>query len=231
MHPVALIAALLSALVVTPAFAQDDEAARARVLFEEGLTAFDAGETERAEQLFRDSLAIRRSGSAVFNLATLLDREGELVEALALYREVTQSSGVPPEAMRIAEERIVDLAPRLAQELERSQNTEVEAPDPIIIEREVTVEAPSGPNFAGPAVLFGFTGAIAIAAAVTGGMALSIDSELAAECGPQRDSCPVDVVPRVNDGRTFTIVTDVLFGVAGAAAVAAVIWLIAELVD
>ncbi len=87
-----LTAGALVLLLASPAAAQPGEA---RALFEQGLAAFDSGDLVRAESLFRRSLELRRSGSAAYNLANVLEQTGRLVEARALFAEVGAMAEVP----------------------------------------------------------------------------------------------------------------------------------------
>lgn len=117
----ALGAALIALLVASAsvASAQDAEedrrqTAAARSLFEEGVAFFDRGELEEAEDRFRRSLAIRRSPSVMFNLATALVRRGQLVEAHELYQEVA-AHATSERLRREARARAAEVAPRMAR--------------------------------------------------------------------------------------------------------------------
>lgn len=228
-----------------PARAQEPTPAEeARALFERGLAAFDAGDTEEAEALFRRSLELRRSASAAFNLATLLDQDGRLVEALELYQEVSRAEGVPEEVMTVVRQRIAALAPRLAEELRRHERAPPEGTDPDAHGDEGPSAAPTqgearpaepaasgGPDLVGPAVLFGATGTVVAGLAITGGLALSIDARLADACQPTRADCDPEHASDIETGRALTIATDAMLGVAAATATAALIWMIVELAD
>lgn len=92
-----------------------DPAAEARALFEQGLSAYDEGNLPRAEELFRSSLALRRSGSVVFNLAMVLEQVGQLTEARALFGEVLADPDTPQEVTSQARAHVRAVEPRLAR--------------------------------------------------------------------------------------------------------------------
>jgi hypothetical protein len=73
-------------------------------------------------------------------------------------------------------------------------------------------------------VVAGIGAAAIVGGIVTGAMALSVQDELAATCGPER-LCPpgYDFQTRVSSGDTLAIVTDVLLPVGVAAAAAGVV--------
>ncbi len=89
-----------------PAQPEEPVPDQARALFAQGLAAFDGGDLVRAESLFRRSLELRRSGSAAYNLANVLEQTGRLVEARALFEEVGAMAEVPaPVAAQAAQSR------------------------------------------------------------------------------------------------------------------------------
>lgn len=237
----AAVLGLSMALAAAEAGAQSDDYARARVLFEQGLTAADRGETDRAEQLFRESIALRRSGSALFNLARLLEEREELVEALRLYEEVAAMDDVPPEVASLCRDRLAALAPRLAElvdEGEPERTPDEAAAEPPAEEPEeaaatgeppepsATVDHGGSPDLLGPALLLSVGGAVLAAGTVTGSVATVWQGQLNEDC-PNR-MCGPDELARAEDGRALALATDVLLPLGGAVAVAGLVWLVVE---
>ncbi len=80
-----LAAALALVLVASPAAAQD--ANRARVLFEQGVTAMDGGNPGLAAQYFEQSYQQFPRASSACNLALALERTGRGCDAIGWYRQ------------------------------------------------------------------------------------------------------------------------------------------------
>lgn len=115
-----LVALLIACAGATAAAQGDDEedprlhGAAARGLFEEALDAFDAGELEEAERLFRESLDLQWASSAAVNLAEVLVRRGANAEARRLLRRAMEDPNVPPEIRARTRARYEELEARVA---------------------------------------------------------------------------------------------------------------------
>lgn len=216
-----LTLALCLLLVPLGASAQDDEATQARALFEQGIEAYDGGDAQMAERLFRESIALRRSGSALFNLATLLEREGgDLVEALRLYEEVAEMSDVPEDVIRYSRERMADLAPRLAELVEQPSETTTTT-------TTTTIVTASGPDLVGPAVLLAAGGAVLLGGVATGIATAVLHGELMSACDTDGDCTQ----SRIDTGRALALTTDILLPVGGTVAAVGLVWLIVALAE
>ena len=76
-------------LGAVPAAAQDDTA-RARQLFTEGLEFADQGQWQQAAERFRATIRIRQSPAVAYNLAVALEQLGQLGEAATLLQTVVE---------------------------------------------------------------------------------------------------------------------------------------------
>lgn len=220
-----MIALGLVTVLASAAHAQSiDPHERARELFEEGVTAYDQGDLTTAERLFRASLAMRSSGAALFNLARLLDGRGQTGEALELYEQLEAMEGLPPDVARITRERLAAL--RAADPPAPTPEPEPE-PEP---EPSPPPEPPpsSGPSVVGPAILLGAAGAVLIAGTITGAIATAWHGQLLDACPDGVCTEPRDLA-RADEGRSLSLVTDVLLPVGAAIGVAGAIWLIVAL--
>lgn len=81
----ALVATL--ALVASAARAQSPDEARARQLFEQGVSAMDAGHPERAARYFNQSYSTLPRASTACNMALALERTGRSCDAESWYRQ------------------------------------------------------------------------------------------------------------------------------------------------
>ena len=122
----ALVACALVVCAASPALAQETPQARqdlaaARALFDEGVTFYEAGDLASAADRFRRSLAVREAAAVQYNLATVLERLGQLVEARELFLAVARSE--MPETIRTQAQETADaIEPRLARLTVRVDN-------------------------------------------------------------------------------------------------------------
>lgn len=116
-----LLLALL--LLTAPARAQETDA---RTLFQQGLAHADEGDDVRAERAFRESLAMRWSVSAAYNLALVLARHGDFEEAATRLREVVEHGDTPAQLREQARTRLreVEAQAATAQDAERRERAE-----------------------------------------------------------------------------------------------------------
>jgi hypothetical protein len=134
--------------ITSPAYAQDD-AARARALFDEGRRLAEAEQWDEAVVQFRAALALRPTGSIRYDLGVALYRSGHLLEASETLRAVTRDADTPDEIRGAAEGLAHEIEPRLAHlrvSAESSEPFEI-ALDGRALPRDVLgVEAPIDPG-------------------------------------------------------------------------------------
>src|SRR5690606_35963283 len=164
-------------------------------------------------------------------------------EALELYEQAiaetnamaTQDSGIR-DARRIAEERIAELHARMAAQAREPASAEDPAENPQ--ENQESTSAPDappsesgegGPSVVGPIVL-GVGGAMMLAGAITGALALAEHGELRGMCDEEAMRCPAATEERMGGLSTLSISTDVLLwgGLAVAATGALLTFLVRE---
>ncbi len=88
---------------------------RARRLFSEGLVEADAGRWAEAADSFSRAYALRPSPPIAYNLATALERRGQLVRASQLLTSITDDPEARPAVREAARDRLVQVVPRLAR--------------------------------------------------------------------------------------------------------------------
>ena len=96
------------------AVAQDDDTARARELFNEGISLVDQGEWEQAVDRFRQTLELRQSSAVAYNLAFALKHLGQLVEATELLRGVMADAAAARGLRNDAQNLLNEVEPLLA---------------------------------------------------------------------------------------------------------------------
>jgi hypothetical protein len=84
---VVIAAAALAALAARPAAAQGGDTARARQLFEQGVSAMEGGNPAAATSYFEQSYGLYPRASTACNLALALERTGRPCDAQRWYRE------------------------------------------------------------------------------------------------------------------------------------------------
>jgi hypothetical protein len=89
------------------------ETALARRLFREGLSHADAGRWTEASERFDRAYAIRPSPEIGYNLATALERSGQLVRASHLLSTIAESPGARPAVRGAARARLGEVLPRV----------------------------------------------------------------------------------------------------------------------
>lgn len=110
--------------------------ARARDLFERGVTAFDEGDYDRALELFRRSYAIRPAPLVLYNIAVTerhLGRHAEAIRHLTRYLEETENVDARREVVRSELDEISSRMGRLVLEVE-PEGAEVHV-DEVLVEQ------------------------------------------------------------------------------------------------
>jgi hypothetical protein len=106
---------LVCILLPIPTRADDAQnSALARSLFEEGVTASDAGDWPRALERFSRAYALRPSSGIAFNLATAEIEMKRTVRAAEHLRAVLNDTTTPAELRERARLRLAEVVPRIA---------------------------------------------------------------------------------------------------------------------
>ena len=88
--------------------------ASARAFFNQGVELADEGKTEEAADRFRRAMAIRYSPVIAFNLASMLESQGQLVEACELLYRVENDSDADQVLRASAQRMRGEIEPRIA---------------------------------------------------------------------------------------------------------------------
>jgi len=211
---IAALVVTVLASVATVASAQEsagDVAARAH--FEAGRLHFDRGAYEDALREFEEAYQLSGRAELLYNLFLTTERMGDFDAAIAhLERYLTEGA---PDA-----ERRAQLEPRLEnlrERRDRAVTSAVPAPEPVApppARREGDL-LPAG-------IAFGIAGAALVSFAVTGGLALAEDGNLASGCGATA-SCSDAQVSNLS---TLNLVADVSWVTAAVAAATGVVLLV-----
>jgi tetratricopeptide (TPR) repeat protein len=199
--------------------ATGDDAVReqARVLFEEGLAAYQAGEVSAAAGLFQQSVDLRESPTALYNLAMCRRELGENEPAIAAFRRYVEVRGadLPAEERAKVEAMVVEMGGTLEGAGDRGSGAGAGAAAPPT----APVPAPTPkPQPLTPAWFWITTGgavALGITAGVTGYLAYDTQADFAS--GGHQDLTLRD------RGQALQLSTNILAGLAGAAGVAALV--------
>ncbi|HBQ11989.1 MAG: tetratricopeptide repeat protein [Sandaracinaceae bacterium] len=200
----------------------------ARSLFEAGQSAFRDGRFEDALARWQSAYDLARYPELLYNIATALDRLGRMDEAARRYRDFLEEN---PEAANrnYVQRRVEVIETHLAQQ---ARHEEAE-PIPELELPDAEDDGPSGDTPAseagppaGPIVIFSVAGAALAAGIVTAVLANDQYESLDASC--PAGACRQDAEGEIELLRTLGLTTDVLFGVAAASAVAALVWLLAD---
>ncbi len=224
-----LLLVAAQAVAVAPAAAQEpsDEAAltdeqvqRARSHFMAGSAYYEDGRYEDAAREFREAYRITAHPDVLYNLAQSYDRLDRRQEAVDAYRGYLEGSEDAPDRGRV-ERRIGEIEELIAA-AERESGPPVSA--------EPTPAGPAQPSEEGgvgllPWIALGVAGAMAVGAAVTGAMALSIHEDLEDDCDASK-VCPPDRRDDIDTGSALAIWSTVLTVGAALAAGAGVTLLV-----
>ena len=196
-----------------PPSADSDDAVRdqARTLFEQGMTAYEAGDVAGAAELFQQSVDLRPNATALYNLAMCRRELGQKELAVAAFQHYMDLRGteLPAEERSEIEAMVAELGGTLQPApatTATSAATSTTTPEPA---GNDGVEQVWFWTMAGLAVAAG------VGAGITGGLALSTHDDFTG--GGRTDAELHDT------GETLQLTTNVLAGVAGAAAVAALV--------
>ena len=214
------MAALLvrAAIVVAPwvcalwggmAHAQtSDPRERALELFRESAEHYRAGRFEEAAALLTEAYELRPEPVLLYNLARALEGAGELEGAADAYRRYLAADPDTTDREAVARrletlDRLLAERAALSEEARRGRDV---APPP---------QRPIDPL---PWVITGVGGGTLIAAAVTGGLAMSRHTEA------EREPVHAVAAQREREAQDLATATNVLAGVGGALSIAGLVW-------
>ena len=208
---------------------RDEAASQA---FDSGMRLYAAGDFDAAAEAFEHAYELSRRPEMLFNQYLAhrdAGRFGEAADALEAYLAVEPNA----EQRSLLEARLGSLREQQAsaEPADRSRDgTHSDGSNDSTPDRGANASsatAPSGPDFTGPIVLFAIGGLTGAGAAVTGGLALTAQSDLESACPTRRD-CDPSLIETRDRAETLSLVTDILWPTAAAIGVAALVWLIVE---
>jgi tetratricopeptide (TPR) repeat protein len=227
-----LAAAVMLFLVATNGWAQTAGAnrQRAKELFRDGVEAYDQGRYDQALTQFQKAHALSHSASLYFNMAACEEHLDHFHSAAVLLRQYLLEKPAANDRGNV-ELRIQSLEEREAQQ--RTPKPEP-APPPVVtppapvVQPAPIIATPVGkapadqprPKLKYTWVLLGVTGAAAIAAVGVGAYTVVHHDDLKKGCGATAAGCSD---AQVSGLKSTAVATDVLIGVAAAAAVATVV--------
>lgn len=100
---------LIGLLWTLPASAQDDRTERARVLFQEGNAAYDAGRFQEAAEKMKGAWELVRSPALAFNVGRAYERMSEYDQAIRFFRMYLRNGRPSAEERRDVQARIAAL--------------------------------------------------------------------------------------------------------------------------
>lgn len=237
-------AVLLAVLSSGSAMAQGEESSspdEARAVFLRATELYNSRSYARAEIEFRRAWELLdghpRRALVLVNIGRCVESQpGREAEALELFeRALAETNALAAEdagireARHIAEERIAELNARMAARgpEERPESEASRAPASSPSSSSGRAAEPLSP--VGPIVL-AVGGAMILAGAITGGLALAEHDDVTGMCDAQRMRCPPELEGRANDLAALSFTTDVLLwgGLAVAATGAILTYLLRE---
>lgn len=209
--------ALLAPVVATAQDAELDE--DARLHFELGTRAYDRGEFTTAVEEFGEAYRLSGRPALLYNMYVALRDAQQREEAAEMLRRYLREAGDIPNRARLEV---------VLEQLEAELRGEPPPPEPRTTSHRAPPPSPSAdPDVTGPAVILGLGGALLVASAITGGLAIARNGDLSSAC--PGDVCPEDARGIQSDVETLSITTDVLWPIGAVAAGVGLIWLIVEL--
>jgi tetratricopeptide (TPR) repeat protein len=148
-----------------------DKQEQARALVRAAKEAFDAGSFASAVELLTQARAIAPTPATTYNLARALERQGELVRAVAAYRDYLAAAPATPDRGAV-EATIADLE-RRTREAQRLRDLERAQP-PSTSAVETPVVAPATPQPSPRIAVLPWVGAAAGAIAIATGVAFGV---------------------------------------------------------
>ena len=210
-----LLMVLTTLLLSVPAFAQEVEGASAsldeaaRIIFEEGNRAFEAGDFATALARFENAHELSGRAQLLYNIAVSHDRLEHKEEAIEYYERYVEEA---PNSARVGVARSRAAILREALTPDEEEEEVVEAP----------VDSYVGPPLAGPITSFALAGVGFVTFAVAGGIARGRHSTAEEGCGASAtcDQSTIDDIERP------ALIADIGLGLGIAAAATGIIWLV-----
>lgn len=192
----------------------------ARAEFEKGLEALRNDRWPEAERHFRRSLELVPRPSTTYDLAYVLFRQGRPKESLALLEALERDRSPEAEHYR---EFAAKLLPQVRADLE-PDHPRVAPAAPVTVPPVVPPPpASSDGSSVAPWVVAGTGGALLIAGAVTGALALAADHELKQGC-PDNHDCNPSLEPTRDRALLLGTTTDVLLITGGVLVAGGLTW-------
>jgi len=200
---------------------------RAKELFRDGVDAYDQGRYDQALTQFQKAHALSHSASLYFNMAACEEHLDHFHSAAVLLRQYLLEKPAANDRGNV-EMRIQSLEDRETQRrTPEPPPPEKVTPPPAVVAPAPIVAMPGNkpadkpkPKLKYTWVLLGVTGAAAIAAVGVGAYTVVHHDDLKKGCGATMAGCSA---AQVSGLKSTAVATDVLIGVAAAAAVATVI--------
>jgi tetratricopeptide (TPR) repeat protein len=218
-----VVAGLFVLLSPSSAMAQAEESGpsdEARAVFLRATELYESRSYARAEIEFRRAWELMeghpRRALVLVNIGRCIESQpGREAEAIELYeRAIAETNALAHDegirqARRIAEERIAELNARMAVRRQEERSEHPATPETASSSPASSASAEGGISPVGPIVL-GVGGAMMLAGAITGALALVEHGDLTAMCDAQRMRCPAELEARAGDLAALSITTDVL---------------------
>lgn len=187
----------------------EEELERARNHFMAGTAYYEDGRWQDAAREFQEAYRITGHPDVLYNLGQAHDRMDRREEAVEAYRGYLDRAEAPPDRERV-ERRIRELEQLMGAAEEDGLPPVSSQPTPA---PPATPPGPA-PEEVGfgpwPWVAIGAAGAMAVTAAITGGLALSRHGQLEDDCGPDGRSCPPGSQDDIDAGNALATWSTVL---------------------
>jgi tetratricopeptide (TPR) repeat protein len=194
--------------------------AEAKAEFEKGLAALRADRWQEAELHFRRSLELVPRPSTTYDLAYVLFRQGRPGESIALLEALERDRSPEADAYR---EFAAKLLPQVRADLQTEQ-PRVAPAKPVAVRPDAPPPpASSDSTPVAPWIVAGTGGALLIAGAVTGALALAADHDLNEKCPGNRD-CDPSLESLQNRAVVLGTTTDVLLITGGVLVAGGLTW-------
>lgn len=175
-------ALLTAALFFSSDRALADTDAEARMLYQAGVAAYDAGRYEETYERFKRAYELSDREALLYNIGSAAERARMDEEALDAYERFLEAE--PDSRLRVRIEAVIERLRRGLAEVEAASTSEslsqknappLDEAAPILTDASLTLEedAPDTKRGLGPYITIGAGGAVLITGAITLGMGLS----------------------------------------------------------
>lgn len=218
--------------LAAPAAAQTDSEAEARHHFRLGEAHYESGHFREAAEEFEAAYRLSQRPPLLHNLYVAWRDAGELERAADALRRFLEVGNV--ENATILRRRLAELE-RLIEERggdvpDDDDDDDDPEPEPRVSADAAAPASSSSSGGGGPSpvgwVVLGVGAAAVVAGAITGGVALSMNDELASTC-PNLECPPgYDHASRTSTGSALALTTDILLPVGGVAVATGIVLLL-----